>query len=56
MQTYRTDLWIRGQGDGKGGTNGEGSMDTYTLSHVKRRADGDLVYASGSSNRGSVTT
>ena len=43
------------QGDGKGGTNGEGSMDTYTLSHVKRRADGDLVYASGSSNRGSVT-
>ena len=48
-------MWIRGQGGGKGGTNGEGSMGTYTLSHVKHRAGGDLAYASGSSNRGSVT-
>ena len=35
--------------------NRENSMETYTLSHVKLIASGNLPYDSGSSNQGSVT-
>ena len=31
-------------------------METYTVSHVKWIASGNLLYDSGNSNRGSVTT
>ena len=41
---------------GEGGTNGESSMETYTLSYVKQIASGNLLYDSGSSNWCSVTT
>ena len=37
MQTWRTDLWTQ-RGKGEGGTNGEGSMETYTLPYVKQTA------------------
>ena len=33
---------------GHSGTNGEGSIDTYTLSDVKRRAVGKLLHKTGS--------
>ena len=36
--------------------NGERSMEAHTLPHVKQRASGNLLYDSGSSNWGSVTT
>ena len=45
-----------GIGVGEGGTNGEGSMKTYTLRYVKQRASGNLLYDSGNSNQSSVTT
>ena len=32
MQTQRTDLWT--QGNGEAGTNGESSIETYTLPYV----------------------
>ena len=34
----------------------EGSLETYTLTYVKQRDSGNLLYDSGSSNWGSVTT
>ena len=40
----------------KGGANGESSMETYTLRHVKQTASGNLLYDSENSQRGSVTT
>ena len=45
-----------GSGVGEGGTNGEGSMKLYTLTYVKQIASGNLLYDSGNSNQGSVTT
>ena len=36
--------------------NGESSMETYTLPYVKQIASGNLLYNSGNSNQGSVTT
>ena len=33
--TKRTDLWTWGQGETEGGTNGESSMETYTLPYIK---------------------
>ena len=36
--------------------NGESGMETYTLTYVKQIASGNLLYDSGNSNRGSVTT
>ena len=56
MQTQRTDLWTWGWGEGVGGMNGESSMETYTLSYKKLIASENLLYESGSSNQGSVTT
>ena len=59
MQISRTDLWTwgnRGLGVEEGGTNGETSMETYTLPYVKQIASGNLMYDSGNSNWGSVTT
>ena len=38
------------------GTNGESSMETYTLTYVKEIASGNLLYDSRNSNWGSVTT
>ena len=34
----------------EGGTNGESSMETYTLPHVTQIASGNLLYDSGSAN------
>ena len=51
VQTKRTDLQTQGLGeDGEGGMNGESQPC------VKLRANGNLLYDSGNSNRGSVTT
>ena len=47
---------LREQGRGEGGTNGESSKETYSLLYVKEPASGNLLYDSGSSNQGSVTT
>ena len=38
------------------GTNGESSMETYTLTYVKEIASGNLLYDSRNSNWSSVTT
>ena len=56
-QTQRTDLliWV-GAGEGEGGTNGERNMETYTLPYAKQIGSGNLLYDSGNSNWGSVTT
>ena len=45
MQTQRTDLWT--WGERKGGTNGESSIETFTLPHIKQIASGNLLYDSG---------
>ena len=42
--------------EGKGGTNGESSIETYTLTYVKQIAKGKLLCDSGNSNQGYVTT
>ena len=44
------------QEEADGGTNGESSMETYTLPYVKQIAKGKPLCDSGNSNRGSVTT
>ena len=36
--------------------NAEGSMETYTPIYVKQIASGNLLFDSGNSNQGSVTT
>ena len=36
--------------------NGGSRMEAYTLPHVKSVANGNLLYDSGNSNQGSVTT
>ena len=38
------------------GMNGDSIRDTYTLSYVKWITSGNLLYDSGKSNQGSVTT
>ena len=43
-------------GEGEGGTNGQSSMETNTLSYVKQIGSGNLLYDSGSSNRCFATT
>ena len=43
-------------GEGEGGTNGESSMETNTLSYVKQIGGGNWLYDSGSSNRCFATT
>ena len=45
-----------GQGEGESGMNGESSMESYTLPYFKQIASGNLLYNSGNSNWGSVTT
>ena len=42
-------------GEGEGGTNGESSLDIYTLPYIKQIASGNLPYDSGNSNGGSGT-
>ena len=37
--------------EGKGGTNGKSSMETFILPYVKQIASGNLLYDSGSSNQ-----
>ena len=39
-----------GWGEEDGGTNGESSMETYTLPYVKYITSGNLLYDAGSSN------
>ena len=45
-----------GGGEGGGGTSGESSMEAYTLPFVKETASENLLYGSGKTNQGSVTT
>ena len=45
-----------GRGNTEGGTNGESSMETYTLPYVKQIASGNLLYDSGRANQCSVIT
>ena len=40
----------------KGEMNGDCSTEAYTLPYVKQIANGNLLYDSGTSNQGSVTT
>ena len=40
----------------EGGTNEETGMEAYTLPCVKQIASGNLLYDSGNSNWGSMTT
>ena len=58
VQTQKTDLRTRGWGGvgGEAGTNGENSMETHTRPYGKQIASGNLLYDSGNSNWGSVTT
>ena len=42
--------------DGEDEVSGERSMEAYTLSYIKQIANGNLLYDSGNSNWGSVTT
>ena len=42
--------------EGEGEMNLENSMETYTLPYTKQTASGNLLYDTGSSNQGSVTT
>ena len=52
-------MWTWGcvcRGEGAGGINGESSMEEYTLPSVKWIARGNLLYESGNSNQGYVTT
>ena len=42
--------------DGEDEMNGERSMEAYALSYIKQIANGNLLYDSGNSNWGSVTT
>ena len=48
------DTGSREEGEGK--TNGESRMEAYTLPYVKQIASGNLLYDSGNSNQGSMTT
>ena len=43
-------------GEGEGGTNWESSIETYTLPYGKQITKGKLLYDTGSSTPGSVTT
>ena len=45
-----------GHGGREGGTDGESSMETYTLAYAKQIASGYLLYDLRNSNQGSVTT
>ena len=57
MQAWRTDLWTwGGDMEDEDGKNGEGSMETCTLTYVKQIASGNMLYGSGNLSRGSVTT
>ena len=42
--------------EAEGGTNGERSIATYILHYIKQIVNGNLLYDSGNSNQGSVTT
>ena len=42
--------------EAEGGTNGKRSISTYTLHYIKQIVNGNLLYDSGNSNQGSVTT
>ena len=41
---------------GESGMNGESCMEAYTPPYVKQIASGNLLYDSGNSNGGSITT
>jgi len=48
------DMGSREEGEDK--MNGESRMEAYTLPSVKQIANGNLLYDSGNSNGGSLTT
>ena len=52
-QTQRTDLWTWGEGR-RGEMYGESNMETY-ITICKIDSQGNLLYLSGNSNRGSVS-
>ena len=51
-QTQKTDLWTWGSGDREGGMNGESSKAMCTPPYEKQIASGNLLFGSGSSNKG----
>ena len=55
MKTQRTYFWTQ-EGEEEGGSNGENSIGTYTLSYAIQIASGNLLFDSGKSNQCSLTT
>ena len=53
-QTWRTDCGH--SGGSRGGTSGESSPETYTLSYAKEKGSGNLLYEWGAQTQCSVTT
>ena len=55
-QTQRPDLWTQGEGGGERVRCMEKVTWKLTLPYVKQIANGNVLYVSGNSNRGSVST
>ena len=54
---HRKQTYGHGWGEeGESGMNGESNMEAYTVQCVKQITNGNLLYDSGNSNQGSVTT
>ena len=54
---HRQQTYGHGRGEeGDSGMNGESNMEAYTLQCVKQITNGNLLYDSGNSNQGFVTT
>ena len=57
METQRELTTDTGSGEkGEGEMNGESNVEAYTLPYVKQMANGNLLFDSGNSNQGPVTT
>ena len=54
-QTLRTDLWTRWEERREKGRCMERVTHKFTIPYVKQVANGNLLYGSGNSNRGSVS-
>ena len=46
---YIENRFLDTAGEGEGGMNWEGSIETYTLLYVKQTANGELLYYTGHS-------
>ena len=57
LETQRELTTDTGSGEeGEGEMNGESNVEAYTLPYVKQMANGNLLFDSGNSNQGPVTT